>query len=180
MHLIFLLYSVLWLPVSVFENREADEIRWSQKSELDYSDFKGAVPGNTPWAALTTSYIYFTYSTSNGKISTFKVYASFKKNESWMKTARADVLAHEQLHFAITEYFARKLYSDAQQLKSQSGNVAASANALFNAVNKECDQMQETYDDETEHGVDIAKQEKWRMRVAGLMKQYDPYPETVE
>ncbi len=179
MHLTLLLLATFWLHSNCFPGQDTDEIRWSQKSELEYSDFKGNVPGNSPWAALTASYIYFTYSTTNGKISTLKVYASFKKNESWIKNARADVLAHEQLHFAITEYYARKLYNEAQQLKTQSGNAAA-ANALFNAVNKECDQMQESYDSDTNHGVNTVTQEKWRVRVATLMKQYEPYPETME
>ena len=178
MQFLLLIVATLCLHVSAIRPANEEEIRWSQKSVLSYSDFKDKVPENTPWAALTASYIYFTYSTSNGSISKIHVYASFKKNESWMKTAREDVLAHEQLHFAITEYFARKLYHDSQQLRTERGNVSAAANNLFKAINRECDEMQEAYDEETEHGVRPESQEKWEKRIEGLMKAYPPYPET--
>lgn len=180
MQYLLLIITTLSLYSSAIRPSQEEEIRWSQKSVLSFSDFKGKVPENTPWAALTASYIYFTYSTSNGSISNIHVYASFKKHESWMKTAREDVLAHEQLHFAITEYFARKLYHDSQQLRTERGNVAAAASSLFKAINQECDDMQETYDEETDHGIKPESQEKWKKRIEGLMKAYPPYPETSE
>src|SRR4030095_9396044 len=88
----------------------ADEIRWIQRQTLAYNDFKGSVPENTPWAALTSTYIYFTYGTTNGKLTSYHVYAAFRKNESWIKTKNENVLSHEQLHFDIAEAFSRKLY----------------------------------------------------------------------
>lgn len=180
MNLFLLIASILWYAVVPSSVETDDEIRWSQRSELGFSDFKGEVPSNTPWAALTSSFIYFTYSTTNGKISTIKVYASFKKKESWMKTNRDDVLAHEQLHFAITEYFARKLYSDAQQLKQRSGNISPAANALFQSINSDCDKVQQDYDDETDHGVNAEAQEKWKKKVALMLKDFEAYPEITD
>lgn len=153
-----------------------NEIRWSDSTALNFGDFMGAPPANSPWAALTASYIYFTYSTSNGRLSSMLVYASFKKDESWMKTERYDVLTHEQLHFAITEYFARKLYAEAQTLKQGTKDVSAAANTLFNSLNEACDRMQDRYDRETNHGVNAEAQAAWKITVAAMLKEYDHYP----
>ncbi|MEO6169069.1 MAG: DUF922 domain-containing protein [Chitinophagales bacterium] len=176
MNLLLLLTSISWFSSTIPSPGNKDEIRWSQRSDLTFSDFKGEVPPNTPWAALTSSIIYFTYNTYNGKISTIKVYASFKKNESWIKNNLNDVLAHEQLHFAITEYFARKLYDDAQELKEHTGDISIAANALFKSINKDCDRMQEQYDEATEHGMKLPVQEKWKTTVDKLLSEYDSYP----
>lgn len=178
---IFLLLATLYMSsfsLQVTDNN--DEIRWADRNVITFEDFKGGAPEESPWAALTASYIYFNYSTSNGRISTIKVYASFKKNESWMKTKRDDVLGHEQLHFAITEYFARKLYADAQALKEKTGDLSTAANSLFRKINESCDRMQATYDSETEHGIKTEEQASWKTKVEAMLKEYDAYPALTE
>ena len=180
MNQLLLLVSLYISSVSLQVTDGDDEIRWADRSEITFEDFKGDVPGDSPWAALTASYIYFNYSTSNGRISTIRVYASFKKNESWMKTNRDDVLGHEQLHFAITEYFARKLYADSQALKEKTGDLSAAANSLFRKINESCDRLQATYDSETEHGIKTEEQARWKAKVEAMLKEYDAYPAMTE
>lgn len=174
---ILLLLALLYMPFNgPPDTSDDDEIRWTDRSEITFDDFKGSVPESSPWAALTASYIYFNYSTTNGRISMIKVYASFKKNESWMKTNRDDVLGHEQLHFAITEYFARKLYAESQALKEKAGDPSAAANSLFKKINESCDRLQATYDSETEHGIKTEAQAQWKAKLESMLKEYDAYP----
>ncbi|MEP7127288.1 MAG: DUF922 domain-containing protein [Chitinophagales bacterium] len=176
MNLLLLIVSLSWTTFVAIPSDVENEIRWNDRSKIAYDDFKGVVPENSPWAALTASYIYFTYSTTNGKISTVKVYSAFKKNESWMKTNREDVLGHEQLHFAIAEYYTRKLYADAQLLKEKPGDISVAANKLFKSINEACDQLQQTYDSETEHGVKTEEQARWKKKVESMLDEYEAYP----
>jgi hypothetical protein len=103
------------LPLTFPANTE--EIKWTERRQLAFSDFNGQMPASTPWAALTSSYVYFTYAPRMVNYQRFSVYASFRKKESWMKVKNEEVLNHEQLHFDITEVFARKLYGEAALLK---------------------------------------------------------------
>lgn len=176
MHLLLIILSLLSPWKSDLPPVNSEEIRWMDRHELTYSDFKGKVPGNTPWAALTSSYIYFTYGTTNGRLTSYKVYASFRKSESWMKIKNEEVLAHEQLHFDISEAFTRKLYAQVQELKNKSGDIPKQASDLFNRMNSECDQTQQLYDEETDHGVNEEEQLKWKKKVEELLSSYDPYP----
>jgi len=93
-----------------------------------------------------------------------------------MKVKNEEVLNHEQLHFDITEVFARKLYGEAALLKDEPGDIPAKAKELFNRINSECEKMQEQYDDETQHGTVIDRQTAWNKKVNELLKQYEPYP----
>src|SRR4029078_3590622 len=112
-----------------------DDIRWKESGKLSFEDFKGNVPGFTPWAATTSSQISFYYESVNGKLSKVVVYASFNKEKSWMKKKLPEVLAHEQLHFDITEIFARKFYHDVMKKNSADKKEL---NILFQQSNKEC------------------------------------------
>jgi hypothetical protein len=154
-----------------------DEIHWTKRQTLTFDDFQSMVPDNTSWAALTSSYIYFTYGTSNGNLTSMRVYASFRKKESWMKIKNENVLAHEQLHFDITEVFTRKLYSEAQELKGKKGNIPQQVKDLFNTINDQCDLVQRQYDNETVHGTRNEEQEVWKKKVAQMLIQYPEYPD---
>ncbi len=151
----------------------SDRIRWEPSRKLTFSDFKGDVPSVTPWAATTSSEIYFYYESVNNKLTKVVVYASFNQEKSWMKKHLPVVLAHEQLHFDITEVFARKFYREV--LKKNSADKKE-LNNLFQKVNSDCQQTQHDYDDETDHGVIEEAQAKWREKVAEMLKEEVPYP----
>ncbi len=174
--------QIILFSVLMFASQELrvpltyNEIKWSEGRILTYGDFQGKVPEVSPWAALTSSNIYFTYSTSNGKLSDFSVYASFIEESSWMKIENEDVLSHEQLHFNITEIFARKLHERAELLRSKTGNVPKLASDLFKQINKECDILQQQYDDETSHGTNEDKQSEWTKKIAAMLSKQAPYP----
>ena len=153
-----------------------DEIRWNSNRKLAYADFKGAIPAVTPWAATTNSKIFFSYETINGKISKLNVYASFDTNRSWMKKKLPEVLSHEQLHFDITEYYARRFYEEVMKMQDEK-DPKEKLNALFQKINFECDQMQQKYDDETQHGTVADAQTNWKKKVNDLIESTQTYPQ---
>jgi hypothetical protein len=152
-----------------------DEIRWSTERRLNYRDFAGALPASTPWAATTNSSIHFSYEERNRTLQSVTVYSAFDPSRSWMKTKTPDVLRHEQLHFDITEFFARKFYSSAAALLGQSG-ASAKLKSLFQQLNQECMEMQEAYDNESEHGVNVGRQQEWEKKVMQWLRSTPAYP----
>jgi hypothetical protein len=154
-----------------------DEIRWSTERRLNYRDFAGALPASTPWAATTNSSIHFSYEERNRTLQSVTVYSAFDPSSSWMKTKSPDVLRHEQLHFDITEFFARKFYSSATAQIGQSG-ASAKLKSLFQQINQECMEMQEAYDKESEHGVNAGRQQEWEKKVTQWLRSTPPYPAT--
>jgi len=149
------------------------EIRWQETRKLTFADFKGAVPAFSSWAATTQSTINFSYSETNGKLSNVIVYASFTPEKSWMRKRIPEVLAHEQIHFDITEVFARKFYHEVMNETSFSKEKLRD---LFKSENAACEELQQQYDDETEHGTKEEMQEKWKETVSKLLESNAPYP----
>ncbi|MDA0197654.1 MAG: hypothetical protein OT643_02615 [Bacteroidetes bacterium] len=84
---------------------------WDLNDPLVWDDFKGEPTNDKRIAALTYSAIIYSYFCDSTKYLNCTVKATFKPDLSWVRNEAKtkDVLAHEQLHFDITEYFARKL-----------------------------------------------------------------------
>lgn len=87
-----------------------------------------------------------------------------------------ELLAHEQLHFDITEAFARRLTVKLAPLRGK-GRDAASAVAdlqaqlqsAYDAANTELLTYQNAYDSETRHGTRRKSQKKWSAKAAQLL-----------
>lgn len=88
-----------------------DDILWQAERPLTWADFEAAPDYENNFVkALTASSIRYSYGCQEGEI-VFHIEAIFKKDQSWVKEeARTGYhLGHEQLHFDITELYARKL-----------------------------------------------------------------------
>jgi hypothetical protein len=166
------IFFMLLSPIR-FSFFSENEIRWEQSRELTYSDFKEAPPVVTPWAATTSSEISFSYEVINNHLTHVVVYASFIPEKSWMKSKLPEVLMHEQLHFDITEVYARKLY---MEVIHQSSVSKKDLTASFKSANAECQKVQQQYDDQTDHGTIQTVQAKWKEKVSGMLHSTDPYP----
>ncbi len=87
-----------------------------------------------------------------------------------------ELLAHEQLHFDITEAFSRRLTLKIAPLRGK-GRDAASAvadlqaqlQAAYDAANVELLTYQNAYDSETRHGTRRKVQKKWSAKVDQLL-----------
>lgn len=146
-------------------------ITWNESYKLSWSDFKDE-PNNTERAvAITASGITFGFSikqTETQVISfTSNVYAHFYPEQSWYKVNEADahVLGHEQLHFDITELFARKFRQRISLLKI-SNTVGSELKTIHNTIKKELTSMQDTYDAETDYSRNETQQAKWKAQIA--------------
>jgi hypothetical protein len=141
-------------------------ISWSDSTKLSWSDFKGAVDLNTDAVAVTASGITFSFSVSqsNGKFVDFNAdaQAHFYPEKSWYNKAKGDnhILAHEQLHFDITELHVRQLRFNISRVKV-SQNIKQDLRDVHEQANKNLAVMQNDYDTQTDNSINKGQQATW-------------------
>lgn len=161
--------------------QEEPVLSWSNAYKLSWADFKAPPNTNTSAAAVTASGITFGFSITqtdkNQVVSyTTDVQAHFYPEQSWYKKELADlhVLGHEQLHFDITELFARKFRQRISGLKV-SNTIKKELNRIHNEVNKELEETQNNYDTETDYSRNVEAQAKWKTFVETELKKLSKY-----
>jgi hypothetical protein len=140
-------------------------LTWEKNVPLTWEDFKGLpVPGNPYGAAAHTGISYgYTYSRTGNQVELiFEVSSNFNKNSSWSKKEKQSsaLLNHEQVHFDITELHARMLRK-AFASTSFSADYKAEIKHLFSTHIQAMQQMQERYDEESDHSMNLPKQAEW-------------------
>jgi len=146
-------------------------ISWNESYELSWADFKDNPDSKDRAIAITASGITFGFSikqTDTQVVSfTTDVLAHFYPEQSWYKAVEADthVLGHEQLHFDITELFARKFRQRISQLKV-SNTISSQLKKLHNTINKELTSMQNVYDADTDNSRNAEQQAIWKAQIA--------------
>lgn len=152
---------------------------WRSGEKLSWSDFQGEPNYDYPYAAITYSGMSYGFSANiiNGKVWVeYTVKSFFVANKSWVKRwYRNDkpLLAHEQLHFDITELYARK-FRQRLSKKEFSDNVKSEIKKIYKDITDEKVALQELYDVETDHSKKEKAQHNWQLRIdAELLKLID-------
>ena len=149
---------------------EKPVVTWQESTKLTWQDFKGKPKLNSGAVAETASGISFGFSvkTTNSNIDSFsaEVHAYFYPEDSWFNKDRADdyILDHEQLHFDITELFARKFRKEISELKV-SNHVKKELKALYKNNETDLGKMQNRYDLETNHSKNSETQKQWQVYI---------------
>lgn len=150
-------------------------IHWENRP-LTWNDFRAKPSTATSISALTASAIEYSYSCRGGELE-MRVQAVFIPDNSWVKSdAKTDyILAHEQLHFDITELYARKLRRELSEKVSGCYEVKK-IDAIAERMLKEWKKVQEAYDQDTHHSIDKEEQYQWIARVRDELYEYADYP----
>jgi len=164
-----ILILLLFFPAISLFAQEEEAMTWSAERRLSWNDFKDESPASSPVAALTASGISYSYSSMehNGEmIADFYVKAYFYPTKSWVQDhlASANILAHEQLHFDITELFARKFRAQLAQTRF-TDNIKAEVRTMFKKINRELSEYQDRYDLETNSSRLQNRQREWQQKV---------------
>ena len=163
---IFLLIFILTVPVLAQEN---EKISWNAEKSLSWSDFKASPKKHLPYKANTNSGISFSWNSSessSGIELNYEVGSNFYPNRSWVKEIEEVdyLLAHEQLHFDITELHARKLRKSLESYEP--GNkMKKELDAIYSEIEKKRRQKQIRFDKETNHSINKEAEFKWRLFV---------------
>jgi hypothetical protein len=144
--------------------------------KLQWSDFKGEVPADSKFHALTNSAISLEYE-GEGNYLIFNIGTIFDSYKSWKKEGvNAYVLKHEQLHFDITEYHARLLRKKIKTHDYESvQSIEKEVKQMFDDAFDNAKEMQIKYDKDTDHSLNKKKQAKWNKKVKKLLQKTSSY-----
>ena len=174
-----LVFIVLFLfPLAPSFAQQRGTLAWKAGEPLQWSHFKGK-PDATDKVHGAVTFAGFDIKVEKisfpGGTIRFKARAVFDQQRSWVKAGEPDshLLAHEQLHFDITELYARKLTKklNALQLKSKDkAQIKKWQNYYFQAQME----TQKQYDRESVHGLHFEMQEVWRELIDAELKASGP------
>jgi hypothetical protein len=176
------MYKFLILTFFTCLSYQADEvtITWNEDLKLQWSDFKGDPKPVGDAVATTASGISFGYSTTKNSSRledySFNITAHFYPQKSWRvnKALSDDVLAHERLHFDITELYARKFRQRIYKT-SFTNAISSEMEHINNTINIELGEMQKKYDAETNHSQHLEKQLVWQKFIAEELDKLSRY-----
>ena len=151
------------------------EILWNPNRKLQVRDFKGSTL-DKPYVAATNT--YFGYSTSvksEENLVIVEVDTYFDCELSYFKNNKNQslVLNHEQLHFDITELYARKFIQRLHQEIKNFEDLIKNVERIGNEVNKELLLKQEAYD-KAVYG-DLSQQSYWDKWTETGLRELDVY-----
>ena len=146
---------------------------------LSWDDFRGVPPDGSNRAASVNSGLSYSFKNTyeNGilKDLDIQVKSGFYPELSWkmdLKESSKDLLAHEQLHWDITNLFALKLRAAYKKYRPVK-NIKKEVAFIFNKFEKDRAAMQAQYDRDTKHGLDKEAQLKWLLLVNAEMLKVD-------
>jgi hypothetical protein len=171
------LLAVLFSLTSyVLFGQASDEelIHWSHDRKLTWADYKGAAKTGSDVAASTATYLGIEYSFNNKGFG-YKITCSFSKNKSWGLHKTEYILAHEQGHFDIAEIYARKLNKEMSDYKFDKDNFKEDLKNIYLKITADKEEMQNTYDRETDHSILKEKQLEWLKKIELLLKDYTDF-----
>lgn len=154
-----------------------DTLIWKNDSMLVSSDFTGKPKGKTYYGFASSGIVL--YSKEKDGMMLMVIEAIFQKSKSYMKGNSPYLLKHEQLHFDITELYARKLRQRiAQKDFSKVKKIHEEILKMYNKVNAELSREQEKYDAATEHSQNAAKQKRWNESIRNQLKTLENFSNT--
>ncbi len=168
------------LLVLIFSNHGyVERFSYAEKSKLDWSDFRGEPKLSSDFDASVNTGITYQWSISKdyGRIELkYEVDSFCYPSLSWVKKGQSTsyLLAHEQLHFDISELHARIMRKKLKEYKPGK-NVRKDLNRMYKRVERMRINMQEGYDIETDHSKNKTSQVEWEKKVKNLMWYYRAY-----
>jgi hypothetical protein len=150
--------------------QQAANIVWDERRPLVWDDFRASPdPNNGAVALVFTTYTPASLSCPREGRAVLNegMLALMEPGKSWVKPVvrgNAEVLAHEQGHFNITEIYGRRVRSMIRGVDCTGRPFDAVVNEIgqkFNALQTEWQATQTRYDQETDHHINRAKQREW-------------------
>lgn len=168
--------SFLWIFIPLFSLGQGTEevIHWTKDYRLTWDDYKGKANPAVGAAASTATYLGIDYNYSSQGL-TYSITCGFSKNRSWSLHKTQYILSHEQGHFDIAELFARKLYRQLMAYRFNKSTYKTDLKKIYEDIVAEKEAMQDTYDAETNHSINKAKQREWLRKIDEMLKEYEPY-----
>lgn len=149
---------------------------WSKSDKLVWSDFKGRPDKRNSHSAVTTSSLKTLPILFTKEKVQYEIVTLFDKKKSWTKSDSKPLLAHEQVHFDISELVMRKMRKKfiAHKLKDLDG-VNKMIDSTFKEALNERNKLNREYDKETDHSRNKEEQLKWQKRIEEELDKFSDY-----
>ena len=161
-------------------NTAGGTLHWSASRPLALADFKGRPRPAEAHAALTSATIVAQVACKSGQF-TGHVQAAFDPTTSWWRdpaTMTPKLLRHEQLHFDITEVYARRLRQKLAAVRVPCAQLGSSFERLSKSVYAEWEKAEEQYDRDTNHGLKPEQQTQWEAQVQQQLAELAEFADT--
>lgn len=97
-------------------NIDPDYLDWSADASLTFADFKGTPPaGSDNPVNLSTVLTYQTRQVA-GQPPEIIIFNRMDRNNSWISVRKEEILRIQQIHFNISEVYARKIRKEIKKL----------------------------------------------------------------
>lgn len=175
MRTLFSLLLVALLTIGTTATAQ-QKMEWTSSDQLSWKNFKAKPRATSPYHALTNSGISFETTYENG-VMNITVLCTFNPLESWVKPDKKsdELLKHEQVHFDITELYARKLRKALKEFKWERSTLERDLGKLFDRYLGMQDKAQHRYDEETDHSKNKEAQAAWNKRMAKELKELEDF-----
>ncbi len=167
-------FLLIMLPFIAIGQYKEGTIAWSEDRRLTWKDYEAQPNPDSDAAALTTTYLGIQYSFNREGFS-YNIECSFAPKSSWGLHKTAYILGHEQGHFDLAEYFARKLNKKMKNYRFNKNSYEKDLKKIYNDIVDEKEDMQNQYDDETNHSINKEKQADWLKKIEKMLDDLKDY-----
>lgn len=172
--IVLLLFSSCITPLDEQSNRS---IVWKNPTQLRWKHFKkvNIINDSTKTIARANTGFGYLGDEYHDHIKLY-VYSRFSPEKSLVldNGMNSKILNHEQMHFNIEEFFARKLKCIIIDSKIEDWRFKNFDN-LLDSLSIVCDNMHDLYDKETLHGSDITQQNRWDIIILSQLDSTEIY-----
>lgn len=167
---------IFFVPILSF-SQPGESILWYGLNDLQWTDFAGIPDTNSPYQALTSWGISYSFSQNKKGETTIKAYSYFEKMNSWVKKGHntTNLLHHEQQHFNIAEWYTRKFRFALSKLTFEERKDRINIKSIYDDIIDNCIKTHKLYDHESNHGRNSVEQKKWTKRISSELKKLNKY-----
>lgn len=152
-----------------------DCMTWRADRPLTWDDFKGRPQSSSPNKAMTDSGMSIAFSCKDN-VADITLNCYFAPSRSWTKIKDSDhLLAHEQLHFDITELFTRKLRKKLSEMDADCEKMHRAIEKVYDSNYQNLMRYQHQYDRETQHSIKEEEQLRWEQKVREELKELEVF-----
>ena len=182
-------FLIGFISLMSFSFVKDDFILWQENKKLKIQDFKAdnkdTIKVNRQQFLGAISAIRIEYSSfqrNKNSVPDFSIKTYFDPNESWMLLKNDYVLQHEQIHFDLTELYARKMRKSVESLRPKNVTNISIYRKKIQRWNKKKKKASNQFDaDNQDYYIKIGqkilfqknpKQEAWKKKVDRELFQY--------
>jgi hypothetical protein len=167
--------QIAFAQSSSFENDSI--LIWNENRKITWTDFKSQNKVHSyEQASAVMAPGLIAYPIEASKIKEVKIIATVNKNQSWYKVKEDYILNHEQMHFNITEIYARKFRKELAKIEESGDKISPNIFlSLFNKIDEEHWEFQFQYEEETQRGTNFNQQKIWNEKIQKLLKELDDF-----